>query len=111
MSDFEKMGVVEFVVHHPDYCLIPLHTLNSLREYVRSGRPVGHFLESVLNNDLCGAVDRGDRENLETLPELVRLIKCQCPSGCHKMMQCFGDGHNAVADWCNKKTKDAEESI
>ena len=75
-----------------DYDLIPQTTLDSLHEYVRTGRPVGHFLTAVLANDLFKACAHADHRNTLGLVALVTYIYNRCPMGCH-------GGYDAVKEW------------
>lgn len=61
--------------------MIPDSTMVSLEMYAQDGYQPGSFLTAVLSNDLFGAVAHGDNENLVALPELVRYIFNNLPSG------------------------------
>ena len=40
----------------------------------------GHFLRAVLSNDLMDAVNYGDKESLENLPDIARHIFSRVPA-------------------------------
>ena len=77
-NQFEHMlkhAEKEWEKRAPAYAdLIPEYTMESLREYLLEGTPVGGFLRAVLENDLFGAVGRADPENQAALPKIVALI-------------------------------------
>lgn len=54
----------------------------TLNRYVKDKIPTGGFLEAVLSNDLVGAVSRADSDNLQRIPEIVKYIYNNLPSGC-----------------------------
>lgn len=58
---------------------VPRHNHDSLVEWLCIGRPVGGFLESVLCNDLRGAVGEADDTNLRHIPDLVRWLYNHAP--------------------------------
>lgn len=62
--------------------MIPAHTQADLDRYVQHKILPGQFLISVLSNDLFGAVSRADSENLAALPDIVKYIYNELPSGC-----------------------------
>jgi hypothetical protein len=62
--------------------LIPERTIRSLDSYVRARTPTGDFLESVLSNDLKGAIAYADAENLEALPAIVSYVVNHMPARC-----------------------------
>ena len=62
--------------------MIPAHTKAALDRYVQHKILPGQFLMSVLSNDLFGAVSRADSENLAALPDIVKFIYNELPSGC-----------------------------
>lgn len=62
--------------------MIPAHTKAALDRYVNDRILPGGFLIAVLSNDLFGAVGKADSENLAALPEIVRYIYNEVPSGC-----------------------------
>jgi len=60
--------------------MIPQRTKDSLDRYVNDRILPGGFLTKVLSNDLFGAIGQADKENLESLPEIVRYIYNQLPA-------------------------------
>jgi hypothetical protein len=54
----------------------------AIRAYVEDHRVPGHFLQAVICNDLRGAIDRADEENLANLPAFVGYFYNEAPSGC-----------------------------
>lgn len=70
-----KYAQEEWDSRAPAYAdLIPDYTMESLREYLLEGTPVGGFLQAVLENDLFQAVGRADSENLRAFGRIVALI-------------------------------------
>lgn len=68
----------------PDYASkIPPVTLHALVQYALRGGATGHFLTAFLSNDLQGAMDHADDENLAAFRELNWLIFNKLPMGCH----------------------------
>lgn len=55
----------------PDYNLIPRRIKEAIDEWVRVGRPTGHFVRAVLENDLTEAIGRADDLNINALPHIV----------------------------------------
>ena len=58
-------------------------TLQTLVLYGKSHVPTGGFLKCVLSNDLSGSVGRADERNLESLPDIVKFIYNEMPTGSH----------------------------
>ena len=67
---------------HNEY-VIPARMLVVLRDYIATGRPVGHFLNAVLSNDLRLAIAHADQENLANLPAFTAYLYWEAPSQCH----------------------------
>ena len=59
---------------------IPTHTQGALTRYVKEGMYPGGFLESVLSNDLFGAIGQADRENTAALRDIVMFVYNEVPS-------------------------------
>lgn len=59
---------------------IPEHTQGALIRWVDEGLYPGGFLESVLSNDLFGAIGQADRQNIVALKDIVMFIYNQVPS-------------------------------
>lgn len=60
---------------------IPESTLESLKAWISSARPVGHFVGCVLANDLMGAYQRADEWNVVAMPHIVKWLYNVAPSG------------------------------
>lgn len=63
--------------------VIPEHTQTALENYIIHGFTPGGFLESVLSNDLYGAVGRADHWNKQCIPAIVQWVLENAPSDCH----------------------------
>ena len=73
---------------------LPEHTEGALRRWVENGIYPGGFLESVLTNDLFGAVGQADRRNIAALPDIVTFIYNRVPQGAwgsKKIMQEYAE--------------------
>lgn len=63
-----------------DYSKIPVdYMVEGMKNYVEFGYEPGHFLGSVLQNDLHGAVAYADVENACKLSEWVRWMYNELP--------------------------------
>lgn len=66
----------------PDMCadmqahihLVPHHLRDGVMQYCLVGRPIGHFLTAVMENDLREAVARGDEMSLAGLRGIVQFM-------------------------------------
>jgi hypothetical protein len=67
--------------------------------YYRYGIDPGGFLTKVLTNDLFGAVDKADSENLKAIPALVSFIYNNLPRAA------YGKSTRMI-DWCNARKTD-----
>ena len=65
-----------------DYSKLPIGLQDGMKRYIEQGYQGGHFLYYVLSNDLIGAVNRADSENIKLLPDIVKWIYNEAPSGC-----------------------------
>lgn len=70
--------------------------IESLQAYVDNGRPVGSFLQAVLENDLEWAFIRADLECTINMRDIVAYCYTKLPAGCRGSRQ-------AVAEWFKKK--------
>jgi hypothetical protein len=61
---------------------IPPHMRASLLHYVNDRLQPGHFLTSVLSNDLYGACSRADDHNRTCLYDYVVWLSHYAPSSC-----------------------------
>jgi hypothetical protein len=64
------------------YANIPAITKDTMDRYANNGYPMGHFLTAVFSNDLVGAVNHADEQNLGNLKLIVQYMYNQLPSGC-----------------------------
>lgn len=62
-----------------DYSLIPESTIETLTAWITSGRPMGHFCEAVVSNDLREACARADERNRHALFEIVAWLYNHAP--------------------------------
>ncbi len=60
---------------------VPEHDIESLVMYLTKGRPLGGFLEAVVDNDLHGAIARADMANRLRLPEIMLFLDRDAPKG------------------------------
>ena len=72
--------------------LIPVAILAGLQRYRDEHTPVGHFLTSVLENDLHRAVAHADQSSLKALKTIVQYVYNELPGSC------WGD-KKAVKEW------------
>ena len=80
-QEFDEAGLFNyFVTRMRDYG-IPSHD-TGLAHYIMHGRPMGHFLTAIVENNLRGAVDRADEENSKAIVQLVRFMYNYAPAGC-----------------------------
>lgn len=61
---------------------VPALTSGNLKRYVQNGTHPGHFLASLLCNNVYAAFEYADADNRRALGELIADIK-QLPSGCY----------------------------
>ena len=61
---------------------IPVRMHNGLLLYIEHGIRPGHFLTAVLANDLRGAVERADDDNITLLPIYIRWLYNHAPGPC-----------------------------
>jgi len=60
---------------------IPKHMQGGIIRFYESGIPPGHFLTAVIDNDLRGAIERADDENIHLLKNYVQWFYNHAPSG------------------------------
>ena len=78
-----------------DYSKVPVpYMKDAVRRYIESRIPPGHFLTAVITNDLSGAVQYGDEENLTNLVAWVRFFYNEVPGAA------WGD-HDKFMEWIN----------
>jgi len=61
---------------------IPERIHRALVEHIERGRPCGHFVTAVLDNDLREAIGRADDENIVALPLIVSWLYNRAPGQC-----------------------------
>ena len=66
-----------------NYNTLPTALQGGMKRYIEDGIAPGHFLTAVLKNNLFDAVMRADADNLKELPNIVKWIHCEIPSGSH----------------------------
>jgi len=59
---------------------LPLHMEKSLHDYIYFGRPVGGFLQAVIENNLQLAVGKADNSNIRYLPAFPAYLYMCCPA-------------------------------
>jgi hypothetical protein len=58
---------------------VPERIVRGIKAYVEERRPVGHFLQAVIQNDLSEAINRADYEVALCLQGIVRIFYNQVP--------------------------------
>ena len=69
---------------------VPIHTQESLENYLIHGYPPGSFVTAVLTNDLYGVVARADNINKQNLIAITDWVINHAPSmswGSHELME------------------------
>lgn len=59
---------------------VPERIVRGIKGYVEDHRPVGHFIQAIICNDLAEAINRADDEVVTCLQGIVRLFYNQVPS-------------------------------
>lgn len=65
-----------------DYSKIPTACREGLANYIAHGVPTGDFLWAVLTNNLRGAVERADDDNIKIIPIYVHWLYNLAPAAC-----------------------------
>ncbi len=78
MSFAEAVAVLQS--NHVDYETIPRDTIAAITRYVEQGIPPGGFVQSVLENDLAGAIGRADVWNMRALKSTVSYVYNEIPA-------------------------------
>tara|TARA_Y100000310_G_C20498664_1_gene722804 strand:+ start:192 stop:527 length:336 start_codon:yes stop_codon:yes gene_type:complete len=60
----------------------PVHMRRAIENYVLHGTLVGHFLSSVIANDLRGACGYADDVNVKIIPTYVMWFMNRTPASC-----------------------------
>jgi hypothetical protein len=61
---------------------IPIRMYPGIIRWILDGVKPGHFLLAIVENDLKGAIDRADDENIIRLQAYVRFFYNSAPGGC-----------------------------
>ena len=61
---------------------VPEVAMQGLHDYAAYGLQPGAFLTAVICNDLVGACERGNDENLRNLPAFVSYLYAEAPPEC-----------------------------
>lgn len=79
-----------------DYSKLPEGLQDGMKLYIEEGIRAGGFLTACLENDLVGAVNKADPDNLPRLQEIVRWIFWEIPHDCwgspERVARWIGDG-------------------
>jgi hypothetical protein len=62
--------------------MIELRFKEALDRYVKTGRPTGGFLQSVLENDLVSTIGKADLNAMANLKDIVSYCYNELPSMC-----------------------------
>jgi hypothetical protein len=78
---------------------LPGHMQESIRAYIETGHPIGHFLTALLSNDLMGAFNRADDTNIEAMRRWVVYLYNYAPGGCYGSPEKVAawQGHSGLA--------------
>lgn len=60
---------------------IPENTKETIDQFVLTGRPMGHFVTAVMENNLMEAFGRADEFNLSAMRDIVSYLYNEVPSG------------------------------
>lgn len=78
-----------FLVKPADGADCPDDLRRSLDRYVLEGCPVGGFLQAVLENDLRGAIQRADPDNLARLRDIAAYVWFNVPASAYGSAQAY----------------------
>ena len=73
-----------------DYTGLPDYMRGGMQRYIEQHIKPGDFLCCGLANNLCGAVEHADDDNLKLLGIYVRWLYNNAPSGCYGSAEKFG---------------------
>jgi len=71
------------------YETLPAQVQGGIKAYVMNKRAPGHFLSSVLKNDLLGAFSYADLSNRQDLHLIVKWLYNEAPSTCWGSKEAF----------------------
>jgi hypothetical protein len=93
-----------------NYDLIPERMMESVKAYIRDGRPTGQFLQAIICNDLLEACGRADDENIRIIPIFVSYFYNEAPSPCWGSKEAYVKWVNGeLADFTAFILKEKEE--
>jgi len=81
---------------------IPERIKQAIDAHVATGKPCGHFVTAVLENNLSQALHRADLECFENLREIVSYVHWEITSACHGSKE-------KVAEWREKGGENGRE--
>ena len=62
--------------------MIPERVKRAIDLHAREGRPCGHFVTAVLENNLRNAIGHADPDSLAALSEIVQYAHFEIPGNC-----------------------------
>ena len=65
------------------YPTAPIHILDAITDYANNHTPHGHFVTSVLENNLMEAIFHADPNSLAGLEDIVRFVHEEIPHSSH----------------------------
>lgn len=71
--------------HSAEYEAVRPEILDALDSYGRDRKPLGGFLQAVVNNDFSRAVCMADGDNLRAIAKIARYVYNELPAACHGM--------------------------
>lgn len=82
-----KSAKRDFYYDKAEECGIPEHMREGIVEYIMTGRPVGHFLTAIIENDLFCAAAHADVDNRWLLANYAQFFYAHAP------VACYGEAH------------------
>lgn len=70
---------------------VPERIVEGIKAYVEERRPVGHFLQAVIRNDLCETFARADDEVIQCLHGIVKIFYNQVPGNAWRTRKRYED--------------------
>jgi hypothetical protein len=81
MEDSEKISQLKKIMYD-DYPLIPSYMYEGIANYIVCHIAPGGFLSSIIRNDLKGAVNLADNENIGAIVSYVKFLYNHAPIDC-----------------------------
>ena len=81
MEDSEKVSQLKKIMYN-DYPLIPSYMYEGVINYILYRVEPGDFLSAIIKNDLKGAVNLADDDNIRALAAYVRFFYNHTPADC-----------------------------